>query len=60
MQEKYCVSQFYVKMGFVAALVINGFAIGTLRKKATTQRFSHLTLQEKTILFISGAVSTLS
>ncbi len=52
--------QFYVKMGFVLALTINGVVIGYLSKISTTKTFSSLTLREKIPLFISGTVSTLS
>ena len=52
--------QFYIKMGFVLALIINGLAIGNLQKRATTQRFRNLTQQERIPLFISGGISTIS
>ncbi|MCF7843375.1 hypothetical protein K9M47_00575 [Candidatus Gracilibacteria bacterium] len=52
--------QFYVKMGFVTALLINGLVIGHLSKLSTTKTFSSLSLREKIPLFISGAVSTVS
>lgn len=52
--------QFYVKMGFVTALLINGVVIGYLSKISTTKTFASLTLGEKIPLFISGAISTLS
>lgn len=51
-------TQFYVKMAFVAALVINSFIIGYLQETAVTKTYSSLTLKEKLPLFISGAVST--
>ncbi len=51
--------QFYVKMAFVLALVINGFVIGHLQKVAFNKSFKELTAREKIPLFISGAVSTL-
>ncbi len=52
--------QFFVKMTFVAALLLNSFAIGVLQKTATERPYSSLSLKEKLPLFISGAVSTLS
>ncbi|MBP6888900.1 MAG: hypothetical protein KBC21_04365 [Candidatus Pacebacteria bacterium] len=52
--------QFIVKMGFVVALVINGFFIGFLQNIATTKTFASLTFKEKMSLIISGTVSTLS
>jgi hypothetical protein len=51
--------QFYVKMAFVLALIINGFVIGRLQKVALTKAFKDLTVYEKLPLIISGAVSTL-
>lgn len=52
--------QFYIKMAFVATLICNGFVVGRLQKKASTRTFSSLSPRERTPLFISGAVSTLS
>lgn len=52
--------QFYVKMGFVLALVVNSFVIGALSKIPTTKTFTSLSMKEKLPLLISGAVSTLS
>jgi len=52
--------QFYVKMGFVLALIINGVAIGHLSKISTEKSFVSLSTTEKIPLFISGAVSTIS
>lgn len=51
---------FYVKMGFVAAIVINGFAIGNIKDTATTKSYASLSKREKLPLLISGAVSTIS
>lgn len=51
---------FYIKMGFVIALVINGLVIGRLQKVAAEKTFASLSAKEKMPLFISGAVSTLS
>lgn len=52
--------QFYVKMGFVAAIFINSFVVGTLLKIPTEQSFASLSLKKKTPLMISGAISTVS
>ena len=52
--------QFYIKMGFVTALVINSFVIGTLSKIPTTKTFTSMSTKEKLPLLISGAVSTIS
>lgn len=52
--------QFYIKMGFVTALVINGFVIGKLSSIPTKKTFASLSTKEKIPLFISGAVSTIS
>lgn len=48
---------FLVKMGFVGALVINGFFIGAFSKVATTRTFASLSTKERLPLLISGAVS---
>lgn len=50
--------QFYLKMSFVIALIINSIVISYLQKIATTRSFASLTLKEKLPLFISGAFST--
>ena len=52
--------QFYIKMAFVTALVINSFVIGTLSKIPTIKTFASLSNKEKLPLLISGAVSTIS
>jgi hypothetical protein len=52
--------QFFVKMGFVLALTINGLAIGHLSKISTEKAFVSLSTTQKIPLFISGAVSTIS
>ncbi len=52
--------QFFVKMFFVLALVINGFVIGQLKNIASLKKFSSLSFREKLPLFISGFVSTIS
>ncbi len=51
---------FLVKMFFVVALGINGLAIGKLSKIAIEKPFVSISKKDKTILFFSGAVSTLS
>ena len=51
--------QFYVKMLFVAGLLINSFAIGKLSLLPITRTFASLSTKEKVPLLISGAVSTL-
>lgn len=50
--------QFYVKMAFVATLVINSFVIGYLQETAITKSYTSLQFKEKIPLFISGAIST--
>lgn len=50
--------QFYLKMAFVATLIINAFVIGHLQTKATRSTYASLSFKEKLPLFISGAVST--
>ena len=51
-------TQFYVKMGFVFALITNSFAIGNLLKVPTQKTFASLTSREKIPLLISGVTST--
>jgi hypothetical protein len=51
-------TQFYVKMSFVATLVLNSFVIGYLQDVAIAKPYATLTFREKLPLFISGAVST--
>lgn len=52
--------QFYAKMFFVFALIVNGFAIGRLQNVALTKPYAELTTRERLPLLISGAVSTIS
>lgn len=52
--------QFYIKMAFVITLICNGFVIGHLQKVAATHSFASLTTSQKTPLFVSGVVSTIS
>jgi len=50
---------FYVKMLMVAALLVNGFFIGSLSKLSTLHPFTSLSKKQKNTLLISGAVSGL-
>ena len=50
--------QFYIKMGFVAALFVNGFVITVFSKIPTIHTFESLSTKEKLPLLISGAIST--
>lgn len=59
-KETILYTQFYLKMEFVAALIINSFVIGKLSKIPTVKSFKSLTKKEKKMLFISGAISTIS
>ena len=56
----FTVPAFYSKMFFVAALLINAVVIGKHLSLAATQSFAETSGKERTILFVSGAVSTLS
>lgn len=47
-------------MGFVFALIINSFFIGSLMKTAFNHSFKSLALSEKLPLFISGSISGIS
>lgn len=51
--------QFYAKMGFVVALVLNSIAIGFLQKRAVEHSYKELSFGQRLPLFISGVVSTL-
>lgn len=51
---------FYVKMGFVAALIINATFIGRFMHIASERPFEALTQKERLPLFISGTISTIS
>lgn len=51
---------FWLKMFFVAALLINSFFVEQLMHVATRRPYRALSTREKAPLFISGAVSTLS
>jgi hypothetical protein len=48
---------FWIKMGFVLALVVNGLFIGKLMHIATVRNFASLTRNEKLLMMASGAVS---
>jgi hypothetical protein len=50
---------FYVKMGFVLTLVLNGFAIGKLSRVASERPFMELDTETKRTLLISGALSAI-
>jgi hypothetical protein len=52
--------QFIAKMGFVLALVVNGFAIGNLLRIAERGPYATIPKATKVKLFISGAISTVS
>lgn len=51
---------FWIKLGFVGALVINSFVISTHMNVAASRSFKSLERKERTILLISGIVSTIS
>lgn len=51
---------FFAKLAFVATLLINGFFIHTLMKKATVTPFTLLSAEEKRLLMTSGAISGIS
>lgn len=48
---------FYVKMGFVATLIVNAFFIGRMMHIASTQPFASLSRNKQVPLLISGVVS---
>lgn len=48
---------FYVKMGFVVTLLINGVFIGKLSHVAVERPFALLSREEKVVLLTSGALS---
>ena len=54
------VTAFWIKMGFVLALLINAFFIGKLAHKSYSRPFVLLTHDERIPLIISGAVSTVA
>lgn len=56
----FTVPAFFIKMGFVLALVINSFFIGKLMHTAVNHSYKSLAFSEKLPLFISGGVSGIS
>lgn len=48
---------FFLKLFFVAVLVLNALFITALMKKATTTPFLSLAVRERAVLLVSGAVS---
>ncbi len=48
---------FYIKMLFVALLVLNSFAIEYLMETATHTPFRNVSVRHKRLLFLSGAIS---
>jgi len=50
---------FYVKMMFVAALVVNSFFIGAYSKVALSRRYADLSFPERIPLFVTGGVSVI-
>lgn len=60
--REYLVGQplFWLKMGFVGALVINSFFIEQLMHVAAYRPFAELSVRERVPLFVSGAVSGIS
>ncbi len=53
-------TSFYIKMGFVLALIFNSWVIGTLAPLAATKQFYELTSEEKKMLILSGSISGIS
>ncbi len=53
-------ASFYIKMGFVLALIFNSWVIGTLAPLAATKQFQELTSEEKKMLILSGSISGIS
>jgi uncharacterized membrane protein len=50
---------FLIKMGFVAVLLMNAFAIGSLSRKASTTPFAQLDPNQKKTLLVSGGLSAM-
>lgn len=50
---------FYTKIAFVLTLLVNGILIGNLMKKATHTPYKDLPYEDKKLLLVSGAVSSL-
>ncbi len=51
---------FWLKMGFVAVLVVNSFFIGALMRLSTETPFAELTRGQRLRLVISGGLSATS
>lgn len=49
--------QFFLKMGFVGALALNGIAITLFQKRAIEHSFKELSFSQKFPLFISAGIS---
>lgn len=52
--------QFWVKMAFVATLVVNGFVIGRLQNLTIQKSYKELSHKEKVPLYVSAIASSLS
>ncbi|MEN9852629.1 MAG: hypothetical protein RI996_572 [Candidatus Parcubacteria bacterium] len=50
--------RFYVKMGYVGMLIINGVAIGVLSKTAMSMEYKNISKKQKMTFFAVGAIST--
>ena len=50
---------FYVKMGFVAVLIVNAFAIGELSTHTEETPFKELPKEKQRVLLVSGALSAI-
>ncbi|MDQ5962571.1 MAG: hypothetical protein QG653_378 [Patescibacteria group bacterium] len=50
--------QFFLKMGFVGALLLNGIAITFFQKRAIEHSFRELSFSQKVPLFISAGISS--
>lgn len=50
---------FWLKMSFVALLIVNSFIIGRLMRYAYTTPFAELPRRERLFLMLSGAASTI-
>ena len=50
---------FYIKMGMVGVLMVNGFAIGKLSHVATQTPFANLLPEQKRTLLLSGSLSAI-
>jgi len=50
---------FYAKMGFIAVLIVNAFAIGELSVHTTETPFKELPKVKQRVLLVSGALSAI-